>query len=511
MDSVASAVVRVTLFEDRAEVVRRAEVQLLGGRQAFAIDGVSALVDDPSVRVQIRHPGIRVLATRVGRRVVEEGAASASEVAAIEADRTRARAELERAGHAVERAEAELRRAEALEEGWARALGRVPRTHEDGGAAWRASFEAVQAASLRALDAVDAARRTQAAAALDGERAERRLALARQLQPRQETRVLVEVDAELGDLVGVELVYRVPCALWRPEHRAELEGSTVTLVTSAAVWQYTGESWKDVPLFFSTARPARSASPPTLTDDVLQLRKKTAQERRVVVVEAREQAVKTAGAAGERAIEEMPGVDDGGEPLTFAAARPATVASDGAPCRVEIARVQLEAVVDRVAMPELGPVVHLRARVQNRAPTPLLAGPLTLVRGQALVGKGRLGFVGAGEPFEVGFGPDDGVRVRRQYSEKRETVPITGTQKVTRTVTSFVSNTSGEHRKLVVIERFPVSEIGEVEVEVVRSLGATLDLRDGMARFEVTLEPRSTREVELTYRISAASKVSLRV
>ncbi len=508
---VTSAVARVTLFEDRAEVVRQARARLIGGRESFAIDGVSALVDDPSVLVRIHHPGVRVLSTRVGRRIAEVAAASASELAAIEADLARARAVATGAQQALARAEAEQRRTESLEEAWSRALTRVPRTEADGGAAWRASLQQVEGAAEAGLDALVRARQGLSLAMADVARAESRLAQARRLEPREETRVVVEVEAELGDDVPVELVYRVPCALWRPEHRATLDGDAVTLTTYATVWQCTGEAWKDVPLAFSTARPARTASPPALTDDVLQLRKKTQQERRVVIVEAREQAIHKTGVDGARAVDEMPGVDDGGEPLVFPAARPATVPSDGAPCRVEIGSVRLEAQVDRVAMPELGPVVHVRARVVNRGARPVLAGPLSLVRGQATVGKGRLGFVGAGEPFEIGFGPDDGVRVRRQESEKRDTVPIIGTQRVTRTITSFVSNTSGTHRDIVLIERYPVSELGEVSVEVTKHVGGVIDAREGLVRYKMSLEPRSTHEVELVYRVEAAAKVSLRI
>jgi len=508
---VASTVVRVTLFEDRAEVVRRARVVLRGGREAFVVDGVSALIDDPSLVVRVTHQGIRVLSTRVGRSLAEAPAVGQAELAEAEGSARRAEQLLARTRSALERAEAEQRRSEALESSWAAALARVPRGDAEAGSRWARALATLEAASAAAVERVVDARRQLHEAEREHERSSERWKLAQRRESRRETRVWVEVDAELGDEVTAELSYRVPCAAWRPEHRAVLEGEAVVLTTYATAWQCTGEAWVDVPLVFSTARPARAPSPPLLDDDVLTLRKKTTEERRVVVVEAREQLRATTGAAGERALDELPGVDDGGEPRTYEALRPSSLPSDGGPVRVELAHVTLAASVDRVAMPELGSLVHVRARLVNTSGGPILAGPVTAVRGQALVGKGRVGFVAAGDPLELGFGPDDGLRVRRTQTEKRETRTLGGAQLVTRTVTVFVSNTSGTARTLSVVERYPVSELGDVTITLLEHAGATLDARDGLARYTFDVGPRATHTLSLVYRIEAASKVALRI
>ena len=120
-----------------------------------------------------------------------------------------------------------------------------------------------------------------------------------------------------------------------------------------------------------------------------------------------------------------------------------------------------------------------------------------------------MAFVGRGEPFELGFGVDDGLRVRRSVDEKRDTTPVIGTQKVARTVPVYLSNLSDEARKLIVVERYPVSEVDEVKVAVVSHDDATLDPRDGFARWAVTLGPGSTRTLTLVYRVEAAAKVVL--
>jgi uncharacterized protein (TIGR02231 family) len=280
-------------------------------------------------------------------------------------------------------------------------------------------------------------------------------------------------------------------------------------VTLAAAWQRTGEVWEDVEVRFSTARPARAASAPLIGDDVLVSRRKTDQELRRVEVSAREQEVMAAGAAGARAVDEMPGVDDGGEPLLLSPSENVSIASDGRPLRIEVGRLTVEATIDRVLFPEIAQVAHLRATATLTKGGPLLAGPVRIARGQSLVGRARLDFVGKGEPFEVGLGTDDGVRVRRSQDDQRETTAVTGTQRIKRTVKVYLSNLSGEARRVLVTERIPVSEIDDVEITLTAAGGFRNDGKDGFLHREVDLPPNAAQTLEIAYELRASSRVVL--
>jgi hypothetical protein len=101
------------------------------------------------------------------------------------------------------------------------------------------------------------------------------------------------------------------------------------------------------------------------------------------------------------------------------------------------------------------------------------------------------------------------VRVRRSQDEERSTTPVTGTQKLSRTVKIFLSNLSGDKKRTLVTERVPVSEIEDVEVELTNAGGWTHSRADGLARMTVTLAPRETKTVVLAYEIRAASRVQM--
>jgi uncharacterized protein (TIGR02231 family) len=502
--------VEVVFFEDRAEVKRRARFTLPPGTHQVTVEGLALAVDDTSLVAGLPAdaPG-RVLAARVHRRTRTHSVATAAEIEAIEKDLQVARDRSVAAQKGLERAQAEQQRLTSLQEQWASAVERVPR----GGAAemtrWRDAHQAVEAALHRALDDGDRCAAELTAAQLDEHFANLRLQQGRQLVPRYEASAQIQVEVSAEKELVLDLSYRTPLALWRPEHTARLvdKNGSWELVwkTHATVWQRTGEEWHDVRCRFSTARPTSAASPPLLTDDVLYLQKK---QEKAVVVEAREQTIATAGLGrGARAVEEMPGVEDGGEPLSFTAARPVTIPSDGQPFRVELSERRMPCTVDLVVHPERGEAAHVRATA-TLSGGPILAGPLRLARGSSMVGRGKIAFVADGEPFEVGFGADDGLRVKRRVDEERETTPVIGTQKWKRTLKLYLSNLGGAARKLNVIERVPVSEIGDVEIEVLDKGGATID-QDGFAKFTVELAANSTRELALVYKIEAAAKVRL--
>ncbi len=519
-----SRAARVTFFEDRAEVVRRAEGELPAGKTWIAVAGVTPFVDDRSVRATPRTPGPRVLAVRVARVVTAAPAASADALAALEAEEREARRRVAAAERLVARVARRLERLEGQREAWAAGAARQPSGlgEPEALAGWREAYRALDTELRAAVEAEEAALRERADAQEAQAHLAARLRDARAARPRLEAAIEVQLEHATPLRVELELVYRTPCALWRPEHQATLESDgpeaatgKLALVTHAAAWQRTGERWEEVEVAFSTARPGRAASPPRLREDALRSRPKSAEERRQVVIEAREQEVATAGLGrGARPAEEMPGVDDGGEPLELRAAGRVTLEPDGAPLRIELSRAELSAKVDRVLLPELAPVAHVRATATHGADAaPLLAGPVRLLRqtGRTLtaVGRARLRLVPPGEPFELGFGPDDAVRVQRRVDEERTTTPVVGTQHLARAVALFLSNLSTDVKRVLVRERIPVSELEGLEVSLTAAEGWEHDRDDGFLERELELAPRDALRLELRYTLKAGAKVVL--
>lgn len=499
----------VTLFEDRAEVSRQATVSLSRGRHRLRLAGATALLDDASLRVTSRTDALQVLSTFVRREVREVPSAARETLETLETEERAARRELTEAQLGAVRTHKAEARLRTLLGQWATGISAVPGSNRETLEHWHRAYRTLEQQHYKILDERDRATRATEKARLALVAVELRLQMARLVTRRLEATVELYVACSEDVEASLVLKYRTPCAAWRPEHRASLQGGHLEVSTWATVWQSTGESWQNVRCLLSTARPTQQAAASLLADDVLTLRPRSDAERQAVVVEARNEMVAVAGLSrGTRAVSDMPGVDDGGEPVVLSTVRPATLPSDGRPVRLETGRVRMACEVDRTAWPELGEGVHVRALATWAGSTPLLAGPVRLVGGEAAVGVAPVAYVGKGEPFELGFGVDDSLRVRRAVQRSREVVPVLGTQKITVKVSDTVSNMSSREATLTLCERAPRSDLSDVRVTV-RADGGTVDEKDGFIRFQLTLAPNEVRAVTFEYRLEAGPKVVL--
>ncbi len=292
-------------------------------------------------------------------------------------------------------------------------------------------------------------------------------------------RLQLQVHAEAADTVRVTVRYVVAGALWRPAHVATmLPDGAVELEAQACVWQATGEDWTAATLRFSTERPSMGTRPPQLTTDHLSLRAKSD----TVQVQARDQTIATTGEGAAEVRDEMPGVDDGGEPLSLQGDGPQTVLCSGRPHRVPLFSFVSDATAELVCRPEKVEAVVLRTVLEHRGSHPLLAGPVELRRHGGFVGRTSTLFVAAGERFELSWGPDPDLRVHRkvEFAEHKRK-PLSSWTRKPRTITVTMSNLGPKPRTVELQERVMVSEIDKVEVEHGPLEGATIDA-DGILR-----------------------------
>jgi uncharacterized protein (TIGR02231 family) len=504
---------RVTFFEDRAEVRRTAKVSVADGRQWVRLDGATSLLDDRTVQARSLNDRVQVLSARVVRRMREVNEFNQQDRDALMQaikELVAQRNELQTAQH---RADSRVSYLHELLIEWCETLAAVPKPGKDSpiaeyAKAWDAlvtrddDFLAQQGELKDAIDDVNGEMR----------RRQQKVSEANATRTLYECFIEVQVDASTTDDIELEIKYRTPCALWRPEHLARLDrdeknahAGQIEWTTWGVVWHRTGEDWKDIEVAFSTARPAQVADAPNIGDDVLNKRKKTAEEKKQVVVQVREETIKE---TGERAAAEMPGVDDGGKPLEYTPKGTYTLPGTGQPTRVEIGRRALKASVARVLIPERAQTAFLKADANWEGESPILAGPLRLARGSALVGRSRTKFVASGEKFETGFGPEDGVRCKRSVNEERETAKLTGSQTIERKVTLRLSNLGDSTREVLITERVPVSEIEGLEIKLKEAGDWKLD-EDGYLTRTITLEPRANLTLDFAYEIKARSNVVL--
>lgn len=502
MKTVKAPIISVLLLEDRAAVTRSLQVKLKPGHHRLRVADTSPTLADKSLQARIRVGTGTVTDVRPVRRPRSD-----SEYASQEAQELRQRLKqldehvstLRGKRHAISQ---NVRGLEVLLTRW------LKETAEDvvwGSAkpkTWDKEFAKL---SKRQTE------RAQELAKLQLEilrEEERQQDLERQLRnlttPSDQISANLEIDLEVseGESLELELEYIVPGACWRPYHTAQWQGENLTFSSQACVWQNTGEDWSEVQLCFSTQRAALGTEPPELDRDLLEMRKKD----KTVVLETREESVQVLQVASPK----MPGIDDGGEVLRLEAAALATVKSDGRPHRVPLFEFQTEAVSEQVVTAELVASTFLKSRQSNSSSYPLLAGPVDLIKSCGLVGKSSIDYVAKGEEFEVGWGPQPAVSVRRDYKKgKEDSSLLSGWKTREHSVEVHLSNLGADPQKVKVLERVPISELKQVKIQqqIKKTTEKKAHDEHGFVRWSVELAPRERRTLTLAYTVQKKKDV----
>ncbi len=513
---VEAPIQEVVVYEDRAQITRRATVKLPPGKRLVRASGLTPLLCDRTLRCQAPE-GARLLDLRVERtyRTLDARPHREQELRkALKARLARYREALDLAsGRAHERHLLDL----AAEELITQLQERL--TVGEASTSWTADLDRLgkKAATLEQemlkLQWAQDDRRRRIIRALEE--------LADSLSPAPEYRaaLITAVEAQTGGQVELAWQYQVPCALWRPAYDAELskgeaDKATVAWRSHGTVWQRTGEAWEDVALTFSTERPALGATLPLLEDDHLHLRERSRQERDVLEIESRDQVIQKADEVGaeRRQDDTPPGLEDGGEPRHYTAEAKVTIPSDGRPHRVRVGTWDAEAELELACLPEKARYVFMRSfQVNPDQQLPLLAGPVSLVREGGYVGRSRIGYVAPSERFTLSWGSEDDLTVLREVSDEQRRGSLLGGRREELTRVKLVVANQGEDQvEVELYERVPVSEIEAVKVKVDKETTAGYHLDDdGLVNWKLELGPGHEEEVRLAFSVNLPDKAQV--
>ena len=191
-----------------------------------------------------------------------------------------------------------------------------------------------------------------------------------------------------------------------------------------------------------------------------------------------------------------------------------TVSQNGEPRRLQIDETELEAALTVRSVPRVDERAFLYAKLSVPRATPWLPGQVSLFRDGTFVGNGRLPQLAPGEEFELGFGPDDNIRVRHAVvDEKRGESGIISTSKTDqRSYRIAIKSLHERPIQLQIIDQIPVSQNQEIKVELVSRTAPTkqnLDDKRGVLSWESQLAADEEKVLEFGYRVQwpAAKRV----
>ncbi|RBO52613.1 hypothetical protein DSD19_13560 [Rhodovulum sp. BSW8] len=516
---IPSRVSAVTLFPDGAAVTRSAAFDLPAGAHRLILADLPATTPLGSVRVAVEGASLGSVSARRDF-VLPRGAGKSPEIEAAEAEVERRRQALEAAEADISRTRAEAQGAEAR----AAFLGRLGQgeaamTVEDLRALARmigTETEGALADAIAARGRADAAERglTPLRAAL----AEAEQALAA-LVPEDAARAMLAIAVtgpEGAPVQGeVTVSYTVEAARWRPVYDLRLDRAArvLTVERGALVAQETGETWSQVALSLSTARPGGQTAP----SDLWPLLRRISDP--VAAFEPSDLAVRSRAVLAAPQMAEMDAAPAGAAPVIAVAEFDGLAVSYDYPAAVDIATgadnlrlslgdlaMPVELVAE--AVPEFDDSAYLVASLVNET------GEILLPSSEAMayldgrfVGQQAIGLIPAGAEADLPFGPIDGLRLTRTVLDRNEgdRGVLKRSNEQSEAVRIEVENLTGESWPVRLLDRVPYSEQEDLKIVWQADpapTGTDVEGRRGLLDWRFDLAPGATREVALSHRLT---------
>ena len=513
----------VTVYADRAEVVREATVRLMAGEQTLVFDNLPGATDLGSLRAE----GTGAF-TLVDIRP--------DTVQTVDVANPKAK-ELQERLIGLETATEENRRAEGRVESRRAALGKVLDRVTTAGkdspapdldpAKWGALVD-YHAAKLADLDKESMALKAKGRdlqKETDLVRRELGALQAGARKVRQVARVTVDAKAD-GEAV-LRLSYVVHGPSWGPSYdiRADVAAKTLDVAYHATVRQCTGEDWRGVSLRLSTAQPSIHGREPELNpwfiakQEIIalggisgaglggaELRRSAAKAQMFNAMPA-EAAADAAPPAAEAAAVR---VVTGGVAAVFVVERKVDILADNKAVRAPLDRRAYPAAFRHTCVPKLSPHVYLKAKAANTSDLPYLPGPAAIFVDGAYVAGSEMELVPAGQEFWTYLGADASVKVeRRLLADRTEISGLIG-KKTLSTVRDHlfkVSNGKTAPIELVIWDQLPVSNHEDIKVtlDAPELRGDNPDLKvDEVKRLEWRVDLKAGEKRDLPFRFTVA-------
>lgn len=352
------------------------------------------------------------------------------------------------------------------------------------------------------------------------------------------TVVTVHLSAPAATSGTFKIKYRIAQAGWHPIYDARLTSpakdtsAKIELVRRAEVQQSTTESWDNVALTLSTARPVGATAAPDMQADLLAWsdgREDDAASGGNMLGTARMAAPKPASEAiaesGEvkkdKALADSPvaqlqaDVQIAGFQALYGIPGRVAVDNTGTAKKVRITTDTLDAKLTAMAVPKLDPNAYLTASFTMSGETPLLPGPVMLYRDGVYMGQGYVPLLSPGEETKLGFGADDLVKVTRAEVKNMtgEEGLLTTSNVVSRAYDITVKNLHDFVLPVTVLDQMPVSSTEDITVETLPGMTAPttkdVDKKPGVLAWAFDLEPKADKLIKHGFKITSPKEITV--
>jgi uncharacterized protein (TIGR02231 family) len=501
----------VTVYPDRAMTTRTASLTLKPGSYLVSFDNLPALIQDDSVRVEGKGTAAVTIVGLETKRVFLDQSGEKRVKEIDEEIRN-----LERQAGTLDAKKAGLTSQRAFLDSIRVAWG--DRISKELAIGRPTSAELLDASSFvgsgvtrieeqnREIDAAKLLIKEKA----DALRRQRNEAIGSRKKESKSVEVSLEVSREGSFSLNLSAV--TTQADWEPAYdvRLALDGKSAGLTFRALVRQQTGEDWNDVDLNLSTARPSAGGAPPELYPWRVSFYRPMPMAAPMMAASAPVRA-KKAGRIMDEAVESdmleekldaapaeylTAQVSSEQTSVSFRVPRSVDVPSDKTQHDNVIAIEQLPVSLEFLAIPKLSPFVFLKSEIINKASYPLLPGRVNIFTGNTFTGSSQLRKVATGEKFDLFFGTDDQVIVKREELKQHKEAGLFGKNRMSYRYRIEATNFRGESQTITVRDQLPIAGDSEIKVTLDEPSIKPDEIKDdGRLTWKLPLKAGEKREV----------------
>ncbi len=332
--------------------------------------------------------------------------------------------------------------------------------------------------------------------------------------------VEVSYAGKAGSHGKINFEYTVTGVAWTGLYdlRGSAEGGSFMLVSHANIRQSSGEAWTDAKITLSTARPSAGTTP-----GILQPWRISSQH----LMPPGGTSSKSLGmnknydgrsddlASDKEEISGEPEMSDVNASTSMTVTLPGreTIASDNSDHRVTLSTTELKGTLFHIAIPSLSSHVYLRARLRNSSAMPLLWGTVNVFLNGNFVGVSNFSqHAAVGEEFDIYLGSDQRFQAKRTIikSEPKKTWGL-GPEKVEieNQWQIEIANYSGKIRQIIVQDQIPVTaDPNNIVVKFLKSSRENvLPDPNGILTWKIELKPGEKQKIDFSYAITIPQEV----
>jgi uncharacterized protein (TIGR02231 family) len=517
-----SSIDSVTIYPDRATVVREANIRPVLGPQSVVFSGLPTTLIPNSLRASGRGTAaVKILGLEVAGEFLES--ALLPEIKKLEADIEALDGEMAKTKNALEVSSTQEKFLNSIQSTTTDKASQEVAQGKADILSWEKVYDFLGTKLLAVKQAKLSQQKVLAEQQTRREALKKKLDSIKPQRSQEARKVTILIEASQAGDFKMSLAYTVKNAGWAPLYtlRALPDTNEIELALTGLIQQRSGENWENVRAQLSTASPSVESRPGDLKPWMLDIyiprpvQRRAAKAEQEVAVEGGVTGGVVGGVLGGVVSEAAPApvheaeletaaVLESGIHLNFDIKRMISIPSDGAPHKVPIDAQKLKAEFDYVAVPKLKEVAFLRGSLKNTLAYPLLPGSADLFIIQDFVGSTRIPYVAANEEAKMYFGEDGQIKVKYDQVKREKLNPgfLGKNEKLRMIYKITVQNLRKNAVEVEVTDQLPVSQNNKIEIKDVSIQPAqTKKDEKGLLTWKLTLAPREKKEITIDFTI----------